>query len=283
MPPRGQPTARQVRLGAELRKLRERAGMSSAEAAASLGWERPQVSHIESGRWGVSGDRVRHLAAHYSARDAAYIDALVAMADDHTKGWWTEYRSMLTASSLDLAELEHHATYLRAIEMLIVPGQLQTEDYARAVFDGAITERPAAEIEAAIEHRMNRRRIFDRSSPPEFHAFVYEAGLRMRYGNRKVMHSQLEFLCEVSEWSTVTVRVIPFSVEEITSSIQSVLYAGGPVPQLDTVQVSNAFDGVLLGAEAQLGKYRALLEMIEGISLGADESRNAIRTIAKEL
>jgi transcriptional regulator with XRE-family HTH domain len=282
MPPRRQPTARQVRLGAELRKLRQQSGMTSAQAAASLGWERPQVSHIESGRWGVSGERVRHMASHYSARDAAYIDALAAMAEDHPKGWWNEFRGILPASALDLAELENHARYLRTVETLIVPGMLQTEEYARSVFSGAISMRPAVEIDAAVRHRVTRRCIFSRSSPPQFDAFLHESSLRIRYGSREVMRSQLAFLEDVADWSTVTIRVIPFNVEEISSSLQSLTYAGGPVPQLDTVQVDNAFDGMFLDAEAQLGTYRALLDYAEGISLGVDESRKLIRYITQE-
>lgn len=283
MPPRGQPSARQVRLGSELRKLREQAGMTSAQAAASLGWERPQVSHIESGRWGVSGERVRHLAAHYSVRDAAYIDALAAMAEDHTKGWWSEFRGILPASALDLAELESHARYLRTVETLIIPGMLQTEEYARSVFSGAITRRPAVEIDAAVRHRVTRRCILARPSPPEFDVFLHESSLRMRYGSREVMCSQLEFLEDVASWPTVTVRIIPFEVEEVSSSLQSLTYAGGPVPQLDTVQVDNAFHGTFLDAEAQLGKYRALLENVARISLDVGESRKFIRSTTREL
>ncbi|MFJ1890223.1 helix-turn-helix domain-containing protein [Streptomyces sp. NPDC088170] len=86
MPPRSYPTARQRRLGAELRKLRERAGMSGSEAAAYLGGERAQISHIESGRYGVSSERVRRLAAHYSASDKHLVDALAEMADERTRG-----------------------------------------------------------------------------------------------------------------------------------------------------------------------------------------------------
>jgi transcriptional regulator with XRE-family HTH domain len=283
MPPRGQPTARQARLGAELRKLREQAGMSGAEAAASLGWERPQISHIESGRWGVSGERVRHLAAHYSVQDTAYVDALAAMADDRTKGWWTEYRGILTATALDLAELEHHAARLRTVEMLIVPGILQTREYAQAVFGGAVTRRSPDEIEAAVAHRLGRRSIFERPSPPEFRAYIHESALRIHYADREVMRAQLDFLCEAAAWPTVSIRVIPFAAEGVTSSIRSLVYAGGPVPQLDTVQVSGAFDGVLLDAEAQLRKYRNLLDAVEAIALGAAESKNSICAISKEL
>jgi transcriptional regulator with XRE-family HTH domain len=88
MPPRSYPTARQARLGAELRKLRERAGMSGSQVAAFLGGERAQISHLESGRYGVSAERVRRLASYYSASDKKLINALAAMADERGKGWW---------------------------------------------------------------------------------------------------------------------------------------------------------------------------------------------------
>ncbi|MDI3388229.1 helix-turn-helix transcriptional regulator [Streptomyces sp. B-S-A8] len=283
MPPRGQPTARQARLGAELRKLREASGMSSAEAAASLGWERPQVSHIESGRYGVSGERVRHLAAHYSASDDAYVNALAAMADDRSKGWWVEFRNILPARSLDLAELEHHAVYLRSIQPLIVPGLLQTEEYAQAIFAGAVTKRPAAEIDAAVAHRMKRREIFERPDPPDFEVLLHEAALRICYGTRDVMRRQLGFLTEVATHPAITLRVIPFAAAGMTSALQPLTYAGAVVSQLDTVQVDNAFDGVFLDAGAQLGKYRAVLDATRSATLNPTESRKVIRSIAKEL
>ncbi|WP_406400870.1 helix-turn-helix domain-containing protein [Streptomyces uncialis] len=283
MPPRGQPTARQTRIGAELRKLREASGMTSAQAAASLGWERPRVSHIESGRHGVSGERVRHLAAHYSARDTAYVDALAKMADDHTKGWWTAFRDELSASALDLAEFEHHAVSLRTVELLIVPGLLQTEEYAHAVFSGAITERPTVEIDAAVRHRMRRQEILARPEPPELEVLLHESALRIRYGDRRVTREQLASLAAVSHRENVTIRVTPFTAPTVTSSVQPFTLAGGPVPQLDTVQVNNAFDVAFLDAIAQLETYRALVKAMRDVALDSSDSRSMIHAIAKEM
>ncbi|MCX4660429.1 helix-turn-helix domain-containing protein [Streptomyces uncialis] len=283
MPPRGQPTARQTRIGAELRKLREASGMTSAQAAASLGWERPRVSHIESGRHGVSGERVRHLAAHYSARDTAYVDALAKMADDHTKGWWTAFRDELSASALDLAEFEHHAVSLRTVELLIVPGLLQTEEYAHAVFSGAITKRPPAAIDAAVKHRMQRQQILDRPEPPELEVLLHEVGLRIRYADSHVMRRQLRALLDSADRDRVIVRVIPLSAADVTASVQPFTLAGGPVPQLDSVLVNSSFAGQYLDAGAQVGKYRALLDSMRHMALDVDSSRHLIHAATKEI
>ncbi|MEE1746737.1 helix-turn-helix domain-containing protein [Streptomyces sp. JV184] len=282
MPPRSYPTARQRRLGAELRKLRERAGMSGSEAAAYLGGERAQISHIESGRYGVSSERVRRLAAHYSASDKHLVDALAEMADERTRGWWDDYRGILSPGFLDLAELEHKASYIRAIQMLIIPGVFQTESYARAIIRSGITDLPANELNARVEHRTRRRDIFDRPRPTPFEAFIHEAALRMRYCDPATMRAQLAFLYEVSTWPSVTIRIIPFT-RQITGSVHSTLYAGAEIPALDTVQLDSAFDAGFLDAEAQLARYRALLDSIESISLDTEESAQFIQHIAQEM
>ncbi|MFD7103126.1 XRE family transcriptional regulator [Streptomyces kasugaensis] len=282
MPPRSYPTARQKRLGAELRKLRERAGMSGTEAAAFLGGERAQISHIESARYGVSAERVRRLAAHYSATDKHLIAALAVMAEERTKGWWEDYRGILSPGFLDVAELEHHAKRIQAIEMLHVPGVFQTEGYARELIRSGVAELPATELSARVEHRMRRREIFDRPAPTPFEAFIHEAALRMRYCAVDTMTEQLEFLIEVSHWPSVTIRIIPFDAQ-VTGSVHSMMYAGATIPALDTVQIDSAFDSGFLDAEAQLSRYRELLNSVESISLSVEESRKSIHRIAKEM
>ncbi|MEO3978461.1 helix-turn-helix transcriptional regulator [Streptomyces sp. CAU 1734] len=281
MPPRSYPTARQRRLGAELRKLRERAGMSGATAAAFLGGERAQISHIESGRYGVSAERVRRLAAHYSATDRHLVDALAQMAEERTKGWWEAYRGVLSPGFPDLAELEHHATGVRQIQMLHIPGLLQTREYARELILGGVAGLPEAELAPRVEFRISRRGIFDRPVPTRYEALVHEAALRMRYCSDEVMRGQLEFLHEVSHWPSVTVRVIPFGAR-ITGSVHSMMYASAGIPPLDTVQLDSAFGSGFLDAEPQLARYRVLLESAGAAALDPDESRTALRRISRE-
>ena len=277
-----QPTARQARLGAELRKLRVAAGMTGAEAASFLGGERSLISHVEAGRWGIKPERVQFLASHYSAADQALVDSLVRMARERGDGWWEKYRGVLPPALLDLSELEHHASYLRTAQALIIPGMFQTEEYARAVLSTAIPEAPDSEIEARVEHRMKRRTIFARESPTPYEAIFHEAALRISYGSREITRRQLEYLLEACVPSYVSVRVIPFSVDAFIGLTPQLFYAGGAVPQLDTAVIESAHEMVFLDAEAQLNRYRSVFATLKKLALDVGASRELIYRILKE-
>lgn len=283
MPRRRQPTARQERLGTELRKLREAAGLKGREAAALLGTDSAQVSQIEFGTAGVSAERVRRLAAHYSCRDTELIEALVAMATDGTHGWWEEYRGHLPTSFLDLAELEHHASYRWDADFLHVPGLLQTESYARALFSYVNPEFPEEEVERRVEHRMKRKIIIERPTPIPYDAVIHEAALRIRVGDRSAARSQLARVLEISEAAHVTVRVIPFDLDNFGGAGSAMVYAGGPVPQLDTVVRDGPHGTSFLDAQAQLDCFRTLFRRLEAASLDPERSRDFIHRLAKEL
>lgn len=284
MPPREYPTARQARLGAELRKMRERAGKTALEAAALIASDRAKISHIEAGRTGVSEERIRRLATFYSCDDSAYLDALCAISREHRgQFWWDEYRGVLAPEFLDIAELEYHATYLRSLQTVRLPGLLQTEDCVRVIFSGATPKLPDDEVEARTEHRMRRRIIFERETPTEFEAVIHEAALRMRFGGRKVARAQLEHLLECTERDNITIRVIPFTNETFIEATHPVLYAGGTVPQLDTVQVDSHLGGHFMDADTELKRYRDFIDVAENASLGVDDSRQLIHTIAKDM
>ncbi|MGW0897952.1 helix-turn-helix domain-containing protein [Streptomyces goshikiensis] len=284
MPPRDHPTARQIRLGAELRKLRERAGVTARDAGGLLSTDAARISNIEAGRLGISDERIRRLFTFYQCDDDALLAALCAItAERRGTHWWDDYRGVLTTGFLDIAELEHHATGLECLQPMTFPGILQTDDYARALFTGVIPQVPREEVDARVEHRMKRRAIFDRDAPPRFSATVHEAALRMRVGGRKVARDQLEYLLQASEQEWITLRVIPFTADDFIEITQTVMYATGAVPQLDTVHIDTPFGGRFLDTAADLDRYRALLNFAERTSLDPAESRSFIHHIAREL
>ncbi|UED85715.1 helix-turn-helix domain-containing protein [Streptomyces profundus] len=284
MPPRENPTARQARLGAELRKLRVAAGRTARETAAMLGTDQGKISHIESGRIGVSEDRIRKLADFYSCADEPLLDALCAIAREHRgQFWWDEYRGTLASQFLAVAELEHHAVAMQTLQTVTVPGLLQTEDYARALFRGGLPEPSDREIEVRVRHRMRRKVVLDREDPPPLSVFLHEAALHMRFGGRKVARHQLETLMEASERPQVMLRVIPFTNEDFYEVTQPMLYVHGVVPQLDTILVDGPTGGGLLGADDQLAHYRVFFSRATGRSLTPDESRQLIHHIARAL
>lgn len=285
MPPRSTPTARQQRLGRELRKLREQSGMSVQQAAALLGVDRTRIPHIESGRFGISAERVRTLAFNYGCPDAGLVDLLADMTRERerARGWWERHRGLLAPSLLDIVELEHHAVGLAASTTTQVPGLLQTEAHARAVFDAADPVPPGPDLEAWVALRLGRREVLDRDRPVPFEAVVHEAALRMRFGGPKVARAQLEYILERSEQETVTVRVIPFSAGGFPGAGQAFTYASAPVPQLDTVQLDSYHGSTLLDVDMQLRRYRGLLERLRGLALPRAASRDFVHALARQL
>ncbi|UPZ30812.1 helix-turn-helix transcriptional regulator [Streptomyces sp. LRE541] len=280
---RREPTARQLRLATELRRLREAAGLNSREAAALLGVSPAQITHIESGLAGVSEKRLRRLASHYACTDTEFIDALVAMATDRTHGWWEEYRGLLPTSFLDLSELDHHARCRRDVAVLFVPGPLQTEAYARAIFSNRVPELTDEERELRVHHRINRRVIIEGPDAIPYELVIHEAALRIIVDDRAAARAQLSRLLDLSEADHITVRVLPFTLEGFARAGSTMTYVGGPVPKLDTVVRDVPHGSVFIDSEAMLGVFRTRFRKIEEVALAPDRSRDFIHELAKEL
>ncbi|MGW3723719.1 helix-turn-helix domain-containing protein [Streptomyces sp. NPDC000851] len=283
MPPATTATLRQQRLGAELRKLRERAGLTSTAAAALLGSPQARISNIEAGRYAVSADRVRTLARNYSCADEAYVDALAGMTGARKRGWWEEYRDILPTGLLDLAELEHHATALRVAVTVHMPGLLQTPEHARATMREAVPPLRPYEIEHRVSYRVKRQAILFEDTSTPYTAIVHEAALRMGFGGPDVARAQLDYLLEMSEQTTITVLVIPFGQTGFPTAGQPITYTTGPVPQLDTVVLDTDHGCEFLDAEAQLSRYRLVLDRMESRALPEPKSRDLIQRIVRDL
>ncbi|MEW2400914.1 Scr1 family TA system antitoxin-like transcriptional regulator [Streptomyces sp. NPDC046862] len=273
-------TVRQERLGKELRKLRERAGLGLREAARATGINEARLSNTELGRFGVSPERVRFLADFYKAGDAPLVDALAAMAAERGRGWWEEYRGLLPRGFLDLAELEHHTRYVRSFEIVSIPGLLQSEEQVRALYNGALSDLSEEQKELRAEFRLRRQKVLDRD---DFvcEVVIHEAALRIRQADRSVARQQLLHILAQSERPQVTVRVVPFDRDRFTIS-SPILMLDGPVLQLDTALRDAPHGGTFLDAEAQLTTYRRWLAETQKAALGVVESRDFIRELARQ-
>ncbi|WP_443076207.1 helix-turn-helix domain-containing protein [Streptomyces sp. NBC_01716] len=271
---------RQRRLGTELRRLREQVDLSVTKAATLLGSSQPQISSVETGRFAVSADRVRSMARSYTCSDDALVEALAEMTGGRTRGWWDEYREMLPPDSLDLAELEHHATTMRTASVIHLPGLLQTRAHAHAVISDDVPALTPPEVEHRVSYRIKRQAVLYRESPAPLTAIIHEAALRMGFGGQETARAQLHHLLDMSEREHITVLVIPFGAGTFPSSGQNIHYMGGTVPALDTVQLDTDHGAGFLDAQPQLAKYRTVLDRMESCSLTSAESRDLIRRVA---
>ncbi|MFG2194471.1 helix-turn-helix domain-containing protein [Streptomyces sp. NPDC048639] len=205
------PTVRRRRLGQELRRLRELKGMTAEEVAERLLVSQSKISRLENGRRSISQRDVRDLCGVYEVEDRRIVDSLMQMAkDSRQQGWWHAFGDIPYSVYIGL---ETDAASLRVYESLIVPGLLQTREYAQAVIEGMWPEATPSEIDKRIQIRLKRQdRLTDPINPLRFWAVIDEALLRRVVGNPQIMAQQLEHLAQLSEQPHVTLQVLPYDV-----------------------------------------------------------------------
>ncbi|WP_031077116.1 helix-turn-helix domain-containing protein [Streptomyces sp. NRRL WC-3742] len=280
--PRLNPTLRQRRIGTELRKMREAAGLSTSSLSRALGIDRTQVSQIEAAKVGVSPERLRSFAAACKCMNEPLIDALEAMVQDRSKGWWEDYRGTISDSFLEIAELEKSSNSLSLWTVPHLPGVCQTISYASSVFGRILPPLPRHELEARTTFRMQRKADLRRDQKP-ITCFIYESALWTRFGGTEVLRQQLDALVEDSVQSWMTIRVVPFDIDTFPGAVENVTYACGAVPELDTVEVESSRRSLHIDAVSELASYRSIFTRTESVALDESDSRDLIRKIARNL
>lgn len=197
------PTVRHRRLAAELRRLRERAELTPARAAAALGWSRPKLVQIETAKGRLTPAEVERIISAYGSDDALAPVLLQLARDIHKRGWWTAFEGVLPES---FAELEDAADSIRALALEIVPGLLQTVDYARELIRATTEDENVVEARAAA--RQHRQTVLHRQNAPSLDVLLHEAVLRSQIGDSDIMRTQLAALRTMGRHPNISVRVL---------------------------------------------------------------------------
>lgn len=262
--------------------MREAAGLSTSTLSRALGIDRTQISQVESGKIGVSPERLRSFAAACKCMNEPLIDALEGMVQDRSKGWWEEYRGTVPDGNLENAELERASRELMLWVLTHMPGPCQTIAYASAVFGRVFPPLPRHELEARTAFRMQRKADL-RRNPKPLTAFIYESVLWTRFGGSQILKEQFASLLEDSELPWMTIRVVPFDIETFPGAVENLTYSFGAIPELDTVERESSYDSVHLDAISELTSYRSIFEQTESLALSESGSRDLIRKIARNL
>lgn len=198
-------------LGRELRRLRERAGMTVEGASQILEWSRPKLWRVETGKSPMRSHDAELMCRVYGA-DAKLTEALAALAKEtKSKGWWHSYGDVIPEWFEVYVGLEAASCEIREYQAELVPGLLQTKSYARMV--QSMSWRDPEDLDRRVELRMSRQALLRRRAPgaPSFQAVISEAVLRRPVGSRELMAEQLTHLAEIGAMQNVSVRVLPFS------------------------------------------------------------------------
>src|SRR5258708_1716959 len=205
------PTVRRRRLALELRRLREAARLTCDEVADHLECSASKISRVETGRVSVSPRDVRDMLELYGVL-SEQRESLVQLArDSRQKGWWHAFSEGEQPQFVTYVGLESAASEIRIYEVSLIPGLLQTEDYARAVIRAGMMNSPAADVERRVALRLAPQPAVTRDDPPKIWAVLDQAALRRRAGGAGLIGRQLEHLLAQAGLPDVGAQETPFS------------------------------------------------------------------------
>lgn len=259
MPDRQSPTLRRRRLAQELRRLREEAGLKSAEVAARLEWNPSKLTRLErnEGKRPDPND-IRLLCGVYEVDDRL-SDRLVQLARDGRKrGWWDPYDKELPEATTTFIGLEAEAAAVLIFEPLTVPGLLQTPEYAAAVIRASAAPLSDEQVQARIDVRMRRQQALHEDPALEVIAVIDEAVLHRKVGGPQVMRAQFEHLRQVAQLPNVTLHVLPFDAGAHAGMSGSFNILQFPDPgDLDAVFIDLVAGEMGIEEAAEVKRYQA--------------------------
>ncbi|HEX6520042.1 MAG TPA: helix-turn-helix transcriptional regulator [Streptosporangiaceae bacterium] len=276
------PSLRRRRLAAELRRLRERSGFSVTDVAKMLDWQASRISRIENRQSGITAPDLRRLLDIYEVADDAHRAYLAELARRlNERGWWQKYAGLIGGDLVDLIGLESEARAIRTYEQELVPGLLQTPEYAQAVFRVGRPTDTNEELKRWVEVRMERQEVLNRSEPPppRFNVVLSEAALRRPIGGHDVMRRQLEYLMRPRDRANVTIQVLPFDAGAHPAMVAPFTMMAFPDPDdLGLVYVENATGALFLEESSELRTYDEIWGTIQGSALSPDDTQTFLKS-----
>ena len=277
------PAVRRRKLGAELRALRAGAGLTSGGAAGLVGWHQSKVSRIETGASGVKTADVRLLLDAYGVKDSQLRQLLLALAgseDGSRDHWWHAYRGVLPPTYRDFISLESQASAMRTLETSVVPGLLQTPEYARAVTRAAVDDLDDEKLDALVEVRLARQDVLRSQPPLELSAVLDEAVLRREVGGPEVMARQLARLVEAARLPQIRLQVLPFAAgAHIGITGPFVIFSFSSTSDLDVVVLDHLTSSLYLERKEDLQAYTEAFNSLRQHALSPEDSLDYIAGI----
>ncbi|WP_371782656.1 helix-turn-helix domain-containing protein [Streptosporangium subroseum] len=278
----GSPTVKRRRLSAELIRLREQAGLTHDEVAKRLDWSRGRLTHMEQNKWVLPDiGNIRLLLEVYGVTDTAVRDAILDLArQSRERGWWAKYKDVFGGS---LPGFEAEASQIRTVELVTIPGLLQTAGYATAIFQaGQVLDQTA--VQRRVEGRLTRQAILDREDPPQIWAVIDEAALRKMVGGPKVMAEQLTHLADMAMRSNIAVQVLLDSTgahAAMGSGFVILDFAGDLDPSI--VYLETPTDNLFLERPEEVQAYTLTFNRVVAAALTVEESARYVASLVDRL
>ncbi|MFE7115281.1 helix-turn-helix transcriptional regulator [Streptomyces sp. NPDC057654] len=274
-------------LSAQLKELHDQSGRTLAEVGQVIEVNQGSLSRIMNGDRGTSPVLVKAILDCYGVTDpAAREDILDLVRADQAQRqkWWHKYSAVINTTQYGgYLELEQSSTTLRSYEPQLIPGLLQTPEYARQVITSMRVDLNAKQVETLVDVRMKRQALLAREDAPKLWAVIDEAALRRISGAPAVLKGQVEHLLDFEPRTNITLQLLPFDAGFHPGLYGSFMLMGFPEPNPDVVWVENLTNSVYFEGSEDVGRYTEVFDHLRATALGPPETRSRIKNMIKEL
>jgi transcriptional regulator with XRE-family HTH domain len=278
-------TVQRMVLGAQLRRVREEAGITPERAGYEIRASRSKISRMEHGRVSFKLRDVTDLLHLYGVSDPKVHAAMLALAQHaNADDWWARYSDVLPDWFEAYLGLEAAASLIRTFELQFVHGLFQTEEYARAVTSLGHRAAPSEDIERRVRVRMKRQDLLAGKDPPRVWSVMDEAALRRPVGGREVLRGQLERLIEMAGQPNVTLQVVPFSRGGHAGAGGSFTLMRFDAPDLpDVVYIEQLTGALYLERRSDVDHYLEVMNRLGAEALTPARTRQFLSEVIREL
>ncbi|MCC9309015.1 helix-turn-helix domain-containing protein [Kitasatospora sp. RB6PN24] len=265
--------------------MREAVKKSTDDAADALKCSRAKISRIETGASGIRRLDLGVLLDLYGISNQQTRDSLEELARESKKrGWWHDYGDTIPPIYADYLDLERDARYIRTWQPVVVPGLLQTEDYARALLEANPAAVRPERIDQLVKIRMERKEVLRADNPARFWAIIWEPALRCPVGSSEVLRAQLDHLVQAAQQPSVTLQVMPLSGGATAGACGGFVMIGFTDSALPgAVFVENLTSSHYLEEPAELDGYSLVFDYLRSSALDPAQSLDMIAAIAAEV
>jgi transcriptional regulator with XRE-family HTH domain len=277
------PSVRFRRIGSALRTAREEAGLTMATAGRRFGRSPGWLSIVENGLHPIRMDDLIDLLDFYGVTDETLRASLLYLARQaRRKNWTRAYEDRISSGALDLASLESDSAEIGAFEINLIPGLLQTPEYARSVISTGLPSSTRNNMEL-IAFRMNRQAVFTRPNPPQVSVILGEAALHQQVGGESVMRAQLEHLVDMADSGHINLHILPFSVNTcLWINLPFYLLRLQPPGQLTLTVIEYPTKSIFIEEECEVAEYEAMFSHLLASALEETHSRNFVERLLSE-
>jgi transcriptional regulator with XRE-family HTH domain len=279
------PVVQRRRLRTELRRARLDAELTQEQVATAMDWSLSKLIRIENGTVGISTNDLKAILAHYKITDDRRTAEMLALARGaRERSWWSTYRDA-PPRLVQLIEYESASFIIRNFQPMLIPGLLQTEEYAATVIRNLIPEATAQEVSSNVEIRMNRQRLLQQPEMPLMFFIMDEAAVRRLVGGQEAMRRQIQRLLDESDKPTVSIEIVPFSAGA-HPGMQGpfMLFEFPDAADDDALYLEGPNDARLNRDDAEeISRFRERFEVLRDLSLGPQGSSDLLRRLLGEL